>query len=65
MKVNVAVDQKIADLIEALSLFPGLQTFESCQGTKNESAIIWFYYRRYWLHPWRDISKFILGYLSP
>ena len=64
-KVNVAVDLGIVDLINALSLFPELQTIESCQGSSKEAAIVWFYYGKYWLHQWKDIAKFILGYLGP
>jgi hypothetical protein len=37
-KMNIPVDKRIGDLITALSLFPKLQTIESCQGNNDVSA---------------------------
>lgn len=40
-RVNTHVDRKIAELIEALSLFPKLQTIGSCQGGSGEWRNSW------------------------
>ena len=65
MRVNTPVDTDIADLISSLSAFPRLQTIESCQGNSNNPAWVCFYYGNYWLHSWRDLANFLLGYLGP
>jgi len=57
VKVNVQVDAGIADLISALSLFPALQTIESCQG---EPAWICFRYGQ----GYSDLTEFICGYFG-
>ena len=36
VKVNAYVDEEVADLVEALSCFPQLRTFSSCQGVVGE-----------------------------
>jgi hypothetical protein len=64
-KVNAPVDEQIKNLVEALSRFPKLQTIESCQGISEGSAWVCFYYGQYWLHPWRDLASFVLGFLGP
>ena len=56
------MDTGIKDLVDALSAFPQLQTIESCQGDSEHEAWVCFYYG---MHPWRDLAKFLLGYLGP
>ena len=74
VKVNAPVDEGIAELIEALSAFPKLQTFESCQrdaakpvgGKEGRPAVVFFHYGRHdHAHPHREIADFVLGYLGP
>lgn len=65
VKINAPVDKEIVKLIEVLSSFPRLETVESCQGNANRSAWVCFRYGDYWLHPWRDLASFVLGYLGP
>ena len=73
-KVNAAVDEGVVELIEALSSFPKLETFESCQGDSAEPpskkegvpARIWFQYGQHdHAHPYHDLAEFVLGYLGP
>ncbi len=64
-KVNVPVDATIAQLINALSAFPQLETIESCQGNGQNAVWACFFYGKYWVHPWRDLAGFVLGYLGP
>lgn len=68
------VDEGLVDLIEALSLFPMLQTIESCQGEtakpasdgEGQPAQIFFHYGQHdHAHPYRQIAEFVLGYLGP
>lgn len=61
-KVNVWVDAKISNLVEALNSFPELSTIESCQGSKNSTSWICF---RYGKHAWIDLAKFVLEYFGP
>lgn len=74
VKVNAPVDEGIAELIEALSAFPKLQTIESCQGGWPRSdedkegmpAKVWFHYGQDDnAHPYREIGDFVLGYFGP
>ncbi len=76
VKVNAPVDEGIAELIEALSAFPKLQTIESCQGNpvgvasaeggEGAPAVVFFHYGQHdHAHPYQDIADFILGYLGP
>lgn len=44
VKVNTHVDQGVAMIVEALSLFEKLRTIESCQGEDGEDARVWFVY---------------------
>jgi hypothetical protein len=37
-KVNVGVDEGIAPVVEALSLFPDVHTVESCEGKKKTTT---------------------------
>lgn len=64
-KVNAPVDALIVDLVNALCLFPELETIESCQGPLGGVAWINFYYGKHWEHPWNDLATFILGYFGP
>lgn len=43
-KVNASVDVGVLPLVEALSAFPALQTFESCEGIGDEPMTVWFTY---------------------
>lgn len=61
VKVNAPVDRDIADLIKALSLFPQLQTIESCQGHGERAIFVLFQYGL----SWQDLSTFVLGYFGP
>lgn len=65
-KVNAAVDEGIRPLIEALSLFPELQTASSCQGSADRPATVTF---RYGLDSpgqgWRKLSEFVFGWFGP
>ena len=63
VKVNAFVDVEIAEFVEALNLFPELQTFESCQGNGNESAWIGFFYGDW--QDWKCLADFVLGFLGP
>jgi len=65
VKVNVLVDRSIKDLITALSLFPKLQTIESCQGNNNNSAWVSFYYGKNGQYSWKELANFIFKYFGP
>jgi hypothetical protein len=60
VKVNVPVDKDIAGLIQALSLFPKLQTIESCQGDGKQKMWVSFIYG----DSWQDLSRFIFNYFG-
>ncbi len=64
-KVNAPVDTGVRGIVEALSLFPSLETVESCQGGDNSGPWVCFRYGCYWEHPWRDLADFVLGYMAP
>jgi hypothetical protein len=64
-KVNVAVDRGVVGLVEALSLFPGLETVESCEGASDEAAWICFRYGRYWDDGWHELVDFVFDFLAP
>ncbi len=74
VKVNAPVDEGVADLIQALSSFPKLETIESCQGGYPRSdsdeegmpAMVFFHYGQHDHAPnHREIAEFVLGYLGP
>jgi len=65
VKVNAPVDQQISGIVTALSLFPSLETIESCGGAENRGPWVCFRYGAYWEHPWRDLADFVLGYMAP
>lgn len=65
VKVNAPVDVGISGIVESLSGFSELETIESCEGSAAEWAWISFRYGRYWEHPWRDLSDFVLQFLAP
>lgn len=65
VKVNVPVDERVADLVRRLNAFPRLQTIESCQGASERPAWVCFSFGDYWRHSWRDLASFVLGYLGP
>jgi hypothetical protein len=60
VKVNARVDEEIAGLVETLSLFPKLQTIESCQGYGSRAAWVCFIYGECW----EDLTQFVCGYLG-
>lgn len=43
IKVNVPVDEGVAELIAALSAFPRLQTISSCQGNGDRPLRIFLF----------------------
>jgi len=63
VKINAPVDEGIALLIEALSLFPPLQTSSSCQGHDNRAASITFRYGD--SGDWKDLANFVFGTFGP
>jgi hypothetical protein len=63
-KVNAPVDRGISPLVSALSLFPKLQTIESCEDL-NGWAWVAFTYGDHWERPWEDLARFVLGFLGP
>ncbi len=65
VKVNAPVDHGVAELVEALSMFNGLETIESCEGDDNVPAWVGFWYGNHWDDPWRGLAEFVLGYLAP
>ncbi len=65
IKVNALIDEDICGLVEALNLFPELQTIESCQGNKSNPCWISFYYGDYRLKSWGKMAKFVFEYLGP
>jgi hypothetical protein len=64
-KVNTLVDRGVHDLIEALSLFPELQTIESCEGTGDTAWVCFVYGNQEQARPWKSLSEFVLSYLGP
>ena len=81
VKVNAPVDRGLEALITALSAFPKLQTFESCEGDQDTPAWVGFYYgpdcgpdygpdhgpdQNPDQNPeWHELAAFALGYLGP
>lgn len=74
VKVNAPVDEGVAELIKALSAFPKLATFQSCQGGWKRSDVdeegapadVFFEYGQHdHAHPYREIADFVLGYFGP
>ena len=65
VKVNTLVDSDIAPLIRILNSFPSLQTIESCQGSRNKGARVFFHYGNYYESSWKEISDFVFGFLGP
>jgi hypothetical protein len=63
-KVNVLVDKALVELVEALNLFPALQTIESCQAANNKHPWIAFNYGKN-RRRWKDLTNFVFGYLGP
>jgi hypothetical protein len=71
-KVNIEVDEGIAPAVEALSLFPEVQTVESCQGDKANhhtmSAVVYFNVGSCTVTGKKQLlatSDFALGFLAP
>ena len=65
VKVNAPVDEGVQGLVSALSLFPSLETVESCQGDQKRGPWVCFRYGAYWEHPWHELAEFVLGRLAP
>jgi hypothetical protein len=64
-KVNVPVDRNLRELVEALSLFPELQTIE-CDEQKNGDAWVCFVYgNQEKPDTWKPLSKFVFTTLGP
>jgi len=64
VKVNAPVDRGVAVLITALSAFPKLRTFESCENL-NGWAWACFSYGEFWDQPCRELAPFVLEFLGP
>ena len=61
-KVNVPVDEGIAEVVELLSRIPGLQTLDSCQGDPGgRPAHVFFHLGE----DWREIGALLFDQLSP
>ena len=65
VKVNAPVDAGISGVVAAISLFPSLETVESCEGDGSSSGWVIFRYGAYWQDPWHELADFVLGYLVP
>ncbi|MGH2511031.1 MAG: hypothetical protein ACRDHZ_27020, partial [Ktedonobacteraceae bacterium] len=61
-KVNVQVDAGIAGIVSALSLFPQLQTIESCEASRGAP---WVCFSCSNGRSWKPIAEFTLGFLAP
>jgi hypothetical protein len=64
-KVNVPVDGGMAGLINALALFPQLETVESCEGNTGRDSWVCFRYGEYWNERWKPIADFTFEFLAP
>ena len=62
VKVNAPVDEGVADLVEALNMFPALMTTESSQGDEQSPAWVYFSFGR---EHWQELAEFTLGHLGP
>lgn len=71
VKVNVEVDEGIAPVVSALSLFPELWTLGSCQGffnkdgSERKAANVFFMYGHNKPHSWKSAAEFVFGFLAP
>jgi hypothetical protein len=63
-KVNAQVDAGVVRIVEALSAFPTLQTFESCEGT-TDGVWICFSYGDSWESSWHAAAEFIFDFFAP
>lgn len=63
-KVNAQVDRGVCGIVNALGLFPTLQTFESCQGGSDAPAWVCFAFGD-WERSWRETADFVLDFLAP
>lgn len=60
--VNVKVDVGIAPIIDALAMFPALETIESCQGSDDHS-VPWICFR--YGENWRSLAEFVFSFFGP
>jgi hypothetical protein len=65
VKVNAPVDSGIVRVVEALSLFPELETVESCEADRVNESWICFRYGQYWDNGWRELADFVFDFLAP
>lgn len=65
VKVNARVDRGVREIVAALSLFPDLQTIESCEGNPGEAAWLCFSYGSRRHGCWEETASFVLGFLAP
>ena len=63
-KVNAHVDIGIVGVVEALNMFPLLQTIESCEGTGGRPWVC-FSYGESEQQSWREVAEFTLGIFAP
>jgi hypothetical protein len=61
IKVNAQVDRGIAPLIEALSVFPGLRTIESCEGNEDTAWVTFDSGE----DEWKPLAELVLEELGP
>ncbi len=64
VKVNAPVDRGVAELVQALSVFPRLRTVESCEGN-GDWAWVCFVYGRPHDESWKELAQFVLGEIGP
>lgn len=60
-KVNVKVDKGVEGIVSALSNFPRLQTYSSCECNSLKGPMIFFYYGECY----KELSDFVLRYFAP
>jgi hypothetical protein len=61
VKVNTQVDRGIAELVQALSSFPGLRTIESCESS-SDSVWVCFDYGDC---GWRPLAECVFDMIGP
>ncbi|MHB1551452.1 MAG: hypothetical protein ACYCX6_09715 [Vulcanimicrobiaceae bacterium] len=64
-QLHSPVDAGICGIVEALSIFPQLETRESCERVANGDALVIFRYGKYWEQPWWPLAEFVFGRLGP
>jgi hypothetical protein len=60
VQVNTKVDHGIAGVIRALTSIKGLETLQSCEGTPDGDAYVYF-----WCGDWDQICRLVFGGILP